>query len=180
MTTDESAPRHLCHGPVRPELVPLGLALVASTAVVWGDVTLGADVSIWYGAVVRGDCAPLTIGEGTNVQDLVVVHADTDIPVDIGCGVTIGHSAVIHGRRVGDHCLIGIGAKLLGRSEIGEGSVIAAGAVIREGTIIPPRSLVAGVPGRIMRQVTDEELAEFASHAATYVALAASHRCPGS
>lgn len=180
MTAGDREPQLLCHGPVRPEMLPIGRALVASTAVVCGDVTLGADVSIWYGAVVRGDCAPITIGDGTNVQDLVVIHADTGISVEVGSGVTIGHSAVVHGRRVGDGCLIGIGAKLLGRSEIGEGSVIAAGAVVREGTVIPPRSLVAGVPGKIMRQVSDDELAEFASHAATYVALAASHRRPGS
>jgi carbonic anhydrase/acetyltransferase-like protein (isoleucine patch superfamily) len=154
----------------------VGTAMLASTAVVYGDVTLGDEVSIWYGAVVRGDCAPISIGDRTNVQDLVMVHADTGIPLDIGCEVTIGHSAVVHGRRVGDRCLIGIGAKLLGRCEIGEGSVIAAGALVKEGAMIPPRSLVVGVPGKIVRQVSDEELAEFAAHARTYVTLAAQHR----
>lgn len=178
MTAADSKPGHWRHGPVQPEMLARGTALVASTAVVYGDVTLGDDVSIWYGAVVRGDCAPISIGAVTNVQDLVMVHADTGIPLDIGCEVTIGHGAVVHGRRVGDGCLIGIGAKLLGRCEIGEGSVIAAGAVVKEGAIIPPRSLVVGLPGKVVRQVSDEELAEFAAHARTYVSLAASHRRP--
>jgi carbonic anhydrase/acetyltransferase-like protein (isoleucine patch superfamily) len=158
-----------------PHLARVGEAFIANTAVVCGDVTLAKDVSVWYGAIVRGDCAPLSIGELTNVQDGVIVHADTDVPNDIGAGCTIGHGAVVHGRRVGDNCLIGIKAVILGNSEIGDGCIIAAGAVVREGSIIPPRSLVAGVPGKIVRQVTDDELAMFASHARTYLELATSH-----
>lgn len=158
-----------------PHLSRVGEAFLANTAVVTGDVTLGKDVSIWYGAIVRGDCAPISIGDLTNVQDGVIVHADTGVPNDIGAGCTIGHAAVVHGRRVGDGCLIGIGAVILGGSEIGDGCIIAAGAVVLEGAIIPPRSLVAGVPGKIVRQISDEELAHFGEHAETYKQLALGH-----
>jgi len=145
---------------------------VASTAVVTGDVTLGRESSVWYGAVVRGDCAPITIGEQTNVQDGVIVHCDTDVPNEIGSRVTIGHGAIVHGRRVGDDVLIGIGAILLGGSVIGDGCIIAAGSVVRENSVIPPRSMVAGVPGRVVRAVTDEELTMLRSHADSYLRLA--------
>lgn len=166
----------LDHGPRPPRLVPLGEALAANTAVVMGDVTLGAQVSIWYGAVVRGDCAAITIGRLTNVQDTAVLHADTGVPLTIGEEVTIGHAAVVHGSEVGDRCLIGIGATVLGRSVIGAECIIAAGAVVKEGDVIPPRSLVAGVPGKVRRQVSDDELAGFHHHARTYWDLAQEHR----
>ena len=158
-----------------PCLLPRGQALVASSAVVLGDVTLGPRVSIWYGAVVRGDCDAISIGELTNVQDGAVVHADTGVPNDIGAGVTIGHRAVVHGRRVGDRCLIGIGAVLLGGCEIGAESIVAAGAVVREAAIIPPRTLVAGVPARSVRAVTEQEFLEFLLHAEHYWELAGRH-----
>jgi carbonic anhydrase/acetyltransferase-like protein (isoleucine patch superfamily) len=158
-----------------PHLARVGAAFIASTAVVVGDVTLGRDSSVWYGAILRGDCAPLTIGELTNVQDGAIVHADTGVPNEIGAGCTIGHAAVVHGRRVGDHCLIGIQCAILGGAEIGDGCIIAAGAVVKENAIIPPRSLVAGVPGRVVRAVSDEELAQFREHAATYLQLALGH-----
>lgn len=164
------------HGPVPPVLVPLGDALVASTAVVLGDVRLGKGASVWYGSVIRGDCAPISVGEMSNVQDLAVLHADTDVPNEIGAHVTIGHGAVVHGRRVGDLCLIGIKAVVLGHSEIGDGCIIAAGAVVKEGAIIPPRSLVAGVPGKVVRTVGEEDLAMLRSHAAHYWDLANAHR----
>ena len=159
----------------RPRLAPRGEALVASTAVVTGDVVLGRGVSVWYGAVLRGDCARITIGELTNVQDAVVVHADTGVPNDIGAFVTIGHGAVVHGRRVGDGCLIGIKAVILGGAEIGEGCIIAAGAVVKENAQIPPRSLVAGVPARVLRAVSDAELVELRGHAEHYAELARGH-----
>jgi carbonic anhydrase/acetyltransferase-like protein (isoleucine patch superfamily) len=152
-----------------------GDALVASTAVVWGDVTLGKDVSVWYGTVIRGDCDRISIGERTNVQDLCMVHNDTGVPNDIGAMVTIGHGAMVHGRRVGDGCLIGIGAILLGGSEVGDGCIIAAGAVVKENAVIPPRSLVAGVPGKVVRQVSDDELAVMREHTETYIELARKH-----
>lgn len=159
-----------------PHLLPLGDALVAHDAVVCGQVTLGARASVWYGCVVRGDCAPITIGECTNVQDGAVIHADTDVPNDIGAFVTIGHNAMVHGRRVGDRTLIGIGAIVLGGAEVGEECIIAAGAVVKEGAVIPPRSLVAGVPGKVLREVTPEQAAEFVGHAEHYWDLARSHR----
>lgn len=160
-----------------PHLRLVGEAYVAGNATVIGDVHLGRGCSVWYGSVVRGDCAPIRIGDLTNVQDLAVIHADTDVPNDIGAEVTIGHRAVVHGRRVGDRCLIGIGAILLGRSEIGDGCIIAAGAVVKEGAIIPARSLVAGVPAKVMRAVRPDELEAFVHHAAHYLELARSH-CP--
>ena len=152
-----------------------GAALVANTAVLWGDVTLGRDASLWYGTVVRGDCAPITIGELTNVQDNAVVHSDTGVPNDIGAAVTIGHLAMVHGRRVGDRCLIGIGAIILGGAEIGDECIIAAGAVVKENAVIPPRSLVAGVPGKVLRGVTDEEARGLAGHAEHYLEIAHQH-----
>ncbi len=157
-------------------LLPLGEALVAHNAVVCGKVTLGARSSVWYGCVVRGDCAAITIGECSNVQDGAVIHADTDVPNDIGAYVTIGHNAMVHGRRVGDRTLIGIGAVVLGWSEIGEDCIIAAGAVVKEGAVIPPRSLVTGVPGKVIREITDEQAAEFVGHAEHYWEIAKSHR----
>ena len=166
------------HGPVPPLLVPLGGALVASTAVVRGDVELADRVSIWYGCVLRGDCDRITVGEGSNVQDLAVIHADTGVPNDIGANVTIGHAAVVHGRRVGDDCLIGIQATVLGGAEIGDGCIIAAGAVVKENAVIPPRSLVAGVPGKILRTLGEEDVAGLREHAAHYWEIALGHREP--
>ena len=150
-------------------LVRRGEAWVATTAVVTDDVTLGRAASVWYGCVLRGDLARITVGEMTNVQDGVVVHADTGVPNDIGAWVTIGHQAMVHGRRVGDGCLIGIGAVILGGAEIGDGCIIAAGAVVKENARIPPRSLVAGVPAKVIRELTREERARFVESAEGYV-----------
>lgn len=147
-----------------------GGAFVAQGAVVTGDVSLGRDVGIWFGCVLRGDDAPLSIGAGTNIQDNSVVHADTGVPNEIGSGCTIGHRAVLHGARVGDRCLIGMGAILLGGSQIGEGSLIAAGALVKEGFVVPPRSLVVGLPARVVRTLSDAELAAIDESAAGYVA----------
>lgn len=141
----------------------------ATNAVVTGDVSLGEDVGIWFGCVVRGDDAPLTIGRRTNIQDLTMVHADTGVPNTIGAECTVGHRVVLHGARVEDRCLIGMGCVLLGGSVIGEGSIVAAGAVVREGFEVPPRTLVAGVPARVIRDVTDEELAMIEASAEGYV-----------
>ena len=160
---------------MRARLVPRGEAWVASTAVVTDDVVLGRDCSVWYGVVIRGDCAQITIGELTNVQDNSVVHADTGVPNDIGAEVTIGHGAVVHGRRIGDGCLIGIKAVILGGAEIGAGCIIAAGAVVMERAVIPPRSLVAGVPARVLRAVSDAEVATLREHARHYLELARHH-----
>ncbi len=177
---DDTAPHHpLPHAPhLLPRPASGGEALVAHNAVVMGDVELGQGVGIWYGCVVRGDCARIAVGEFSNVQDLSMLHADTGIPNEIGAHVTIGHGAVVHGRRVGDLCLIGIGAIVLGRSEIGDGCIIAAGTVVKEGAIIPPRSLVAGVPGKVVRSVSEDEVRGLREHALYYWELAQGHRRP--
>ena len=140
-------------GLMRP--VPGG-AHVASNAIVTGDVTFGELANVWFGCVLRGDDAPIRIGARTNVQDLSVIHADPGVDNVIGAGCVIGHRAVLHGAHVGDGCLIGMGAILLGGSRIGEGSLIGAGALVREGMLIPPRSLVVGLPGKVIGTVSDE------------------------
>src|SRR6185312_5129193 len=134
-------------------------AFVASSASVMGDVTLGADSSVWYQAVLRADLAPITIGAESNIQDGAVVHVDSGLPCIVGRRVGVGHRVILHGCVVEDECLIGMGSVLLNGVRVGTGSVVAAGAVIPEGMVVPPRSLVMGVPGRIVRQV-DATLAE--------------------
>jgi carbonic anhydrase/acetyltransferase-like protein (isoleucine patch superfamily) len=126
--------------------------------VVLGDVSLGKHSSVWYNSVLRGDMAPIRIGDETNIQDLSMVHVDEGVPCTIGKRVGVGHRVILHGCTVEDECLIGMGAVLLNGVIIGTGSVIGAGAVIPEGMQVPPGSLVMGVPGRVVRQV-DEELA---------------------
>jgi carbonic anhydrase/acetyltransferase-like protein (isoleucine patch superfamily) len=153
-------------------MVPRGGALVASTAVVDGDVTLGDRVSVWWNAVIRGDDAPIVVGPGTNVQDLAMLHADAGAPLTVGADVTIGHHAVVHGVRVGDGALIGIGAIVLGGVEVGEGAIVAAGAVVPEGTRVPPGVVVAGVPARVLRDVRPEERDRAAARAAKYWTVA--------
>ena len=132
-------------------------ALIARNAVLTGMVHLAHDVNVWFNCVLRGDEAPITIGERTNIQDGTIIHTDTGLPCDIGSDCTIGHAAMIHGIEIGDNCLIGINSVILGRARIGAGSVIAAGAVVKEGAEIPPDSLVVGVPGRIVREVGAKE-----------------------
>lgn len=156
--------------PARGLFVPLeDGAYRAENAIVTGDVELAEGVGIWFGCVVRGDDAKLTIGARTNVQDLTMIHADVGVPNVIGSEVTIGHRCVLHGAEVGDHCLIGMGSVLLGGSKIGAGSIVAAGAVVRENFVVPPRTLVAGVPAKIIREVSDAELASIRASAEGYV-----------
>jgi carbonic anhydrase/acetyltransferase-like protein (isoleucine patch superfamily) len=123
-----------------------------------GDVSIGADSSIWFGAVIRGDVAPVVIGRRVNVQDNAVVHCDWEVPNTIEDDVTIGHGAIVHGKHVGQGSLIGMGATLLNRSIIGKQCLIAAGAVVPPDLIVPDRMLVVGVPGKIVRPVNAEEL----------------------
>lgn len=148
---------------------------VADTARVLGEVTLGADVSLWYGVSIRGDVAPISIGARTNVQDNAVIHCDHGYANVIGCDVTIGHGAIVHGEYVGDGTLIGMGAKLLGHTKVGKGCVIGAGAVLRPGMEVPDGSVVMGVPGRITRPVNDEDRAFLAKNPPHYVRLAQLH-----
>jgi carbonic anhydrase/acetyltransferase-like protein (isoleucine patch superfamily) len=145
---------------------------IASTAIVTGDVTLAHGVNIWFGAVVRGDVAPITLGANVNLQDGAIVHCDFGFPLVVEAGVVVGHAAVLHGVRVGADTLVGIGAKLLTGTDIGAESVIAAGAVVPPGLVVPPRSLVMGVPGRVVRAVTDDELARTKMISARYLEMA--------
>ena len=148
--------------------VPEG-AFAAENVTLTGDVTLAEDVGIWFGCVLRGDDAPLSVGRRSNIQDLTMVHADTGVSNSIGEEVTVGHRCVLHGAVVEDRCLIGMGAVLLGGSRIGSESIVAAGAVVKEGAEIPPRSLVVGVPARVVREVTDAEVAMIRASAQGYV-----------
>ena len=141
----------------------------AFNAVLTGDVDLGPDANVWFGCVLRGDDAPLVIGARTNVQDLTMVHADPGVRNVVGEDCTIGHRCVLHGAEVGDRCLIGMGAVLLGGSRIGAESLVAAGAVVRENAVIPPRSLVAGVPAKVLRTLEDRDVERFRESAAGYV-----------
>ncbi|ADW70422.1 transferase hexapeptide domain protein [Granulicella tundricola MP5ACTX9] len=128
------------------------------SAQVLGDVILGEQASVWMNAVIRGDVNAIRIGAGSNVQDCAVLHGMKDLyPVLIGEHCTIGHNATVHGCVLEDEVLVGIGAVILNDARIGTGSIIAAGAVIPEHTVIPPRSLVAGVPGKVRREITDED-----------------------
>jgi carbonic anhydrase/acetyltransferase-like protein (isoleucine patch superfamily) len=145
---------------------------VAAGVVVTGDVVLSAGVNVWYGTVIRGDLARITLAPRVNIQDGCVLHTDHGEPQTIEEGVVIGHRAVVHGRRVGRDTLVGMGALLLSGSEIGEECLIAAGTLITEGRRIPPRSVVLGVPGKVVREITAEELARTQRIAASYLELA--------
>jgi carbonic anhydrase/acetyltransferase-like protein (isoleucine patch superfamily) len=147
-------------------------AYIAPGAVVVGNVVLAPGVNIWFGSVVRGDMARISLGPRVNLQDGCVVHTDGDIPQDIDEGVVIGHGAILHGRRIGRDTLVGIGACLLTGSDIGEECLIAAGAVVTEGRRIPARSVVMGVPGRVVREIRPEELKRTQAINANYLELA--------
>jgi carbonic anhydrase/acetyltransferase-like protein (isoleucine patch superfamily) len=151
-------------------------AFVAPTASLIGEVVLGASASVFYGATVRADTTPIRIGDGTNLQDNVVVHADPGFPAVIGNRVSVGHGAVVHGCTIEDDCLVGMGATVLNGAVIGTGSLVAAGAVVLEGTVVPPRSLVAGVPAKVRRELTDDEVQGIRDNADRYRALAEEHR----
>ena len=145
-------------------------AYIDISAQVIGDVTLGEQSSVWVNAVLRGDVNAIRIGARSNVQDCAVLHGMRDLyPVIVGDGCTIGHNATVHGCVLEDDVLIGIGAVVLNNARIGAGSIIAAGAVIPEHTIVPPRSLVAGVPGKVRRSLGDADLALIRMYAANYV-----------
>jgi carbonic anhydrase/acetyltransferase-like protein (isoleucine patch superfamily) len=151
-------------------------SFVHPNAVVIGDVTLGARVSVWPTAVLRGDSAAITIGDDSNVQDGTIVHVDEGIPTTIGKRVGIGHRAIVHGATIEDDCLIAMGAILLNNVHVGTGSIVAAGAVCREGMKIPPNSLVVGVPGRVTRQTTAEDRDRIRHTVESYLELQERHR----
>ncbi len=141
-----------------------------------GDVRLGALASVWYQCVLRGDMAPITVGERSNIQDLTMVHVDEDVPCTVGARVGVGHRCILHGCVVEDDCLIGMGSVLLNHVRVGTGSVIGAGAVVPEGLEIPPGSLVMGVPAKVRRPVDEELRARITATVEHYVTLARLHR----
>jgi carbonic anhydrase/acetyltransferase-like protein (isoleucine patch superfamily) len=149
---------------------------VAPNASVIGPVTLAAKVSIWYNATLRAEFEPIEIGFGSNIQDGVTAHVDPGFPLRIGSGVSVGHNAVLHGCTIEDDCLIGMGAIVLNGAVIGAGSLVGAGAVVPQGAVIPPGSLVAGVPGKVRRELREEEIAGNKLNAQVYQGLIELHR----
>ena len=150
-------------------------AWVAPNATLIGNVTLGAESSVFYGAVLRGDTDAITLGARSNLQDNVVVHCDTGIPTTIGSGVSVGHGAVVHGCTIENDCLIGMHATIMNGAVIGTESLVAGGAVVLEGAEFPPRSLIAGVPAKSRRTLTDDEVAAVRHNADHYVELSRAH-----
>src|SRR6056300_494003 len=151
-------------------------AFVAESATLVGQVTLGANSVVMFGAVLRADRDAIHLGAGSNMQDNAVVHGDPGFPAHIGAGVSVGHAAIVHGATIEDDCLIGMNATVLNGSVIGRGSLVAAGTVVLEGAIIPPGSLVAGVPGKVLRQLTEEEQHAIRQNALTYRELGRTYR----
>jgi carbonic anhydrase/acetyltransferase-like protein (isoleucine patch superfamily) len=151
-------------------------AWVAPNATVIGDVRLGDEASIWWNAVVRGDNDTITIGAGSNIQDGSVLHADEGVPLTIGANVTVGHLVMLHGCTIGDESLIGIKSVILNRAVIGRHCIIGANSLIPEGKVIPERSLVMGSPGKVVRQLSDEEVARLLLAAQGYVENARRYR----
>ena len=158
---------------VRPVVPPD--AFLADGARVVGDVVLGPQTSVWYNAVLRGDTGAIRVGARSNLQDSVSVHVGGGFDTEIGDDVSVGHNAVVHGCRIGDRSLIGMGAVVLQGAEIGAECLVAGGAVVLEGTVVPPRSLVAGGPAKVRRALTDEEVAGLLRNAENYLAHAARH-----
>lgn len=146
-------------------------ARLAETASVIGDVELGENVSVWYGAVLRGDAGPIRVGDGSNIQDNCVLHCSAGGAAVLGRNVVVGHGAILHGCTVEDGCLIGMGAVLLDGCTLGAGSIVAAGAVVPPGLAVPPGSMVMGVPGKVVRPVRAEEAQATLANAAHYAAL---------
>ncbi|WP_323762680.1 gamma carbonic anhydrase family protein [Maricaulis sp.] len=159
--------------PVLPED---GRYWVAESAQVIGRVVLEPGASVWYGAIIRGDNDPITIGENSNVQDGAVLHTDEGIPLTVGKGVTIGHQAMLHGCTIGDGCLIGIGSTILNGAKIGRNCIIGAHALITEGKEIPDNSLVVGAPGRVMKTLGPEMAELLKASADHYVANWQAHK----
>ncbi len=154
-----------------PELVD-PTAFVAAHARLIGDVTIGAESSVWFNAVIRGDRETIRIGRQTNVQDLCMLHADPGIPCTLGDRVSVGHAAIVHGATVEDDVLIGMRAVIMNRARIGAGSIIGVGAVVTEDTQIPPGSVVIGVPGKVKRQAETRDQKRIRHAAEYYVELA--------
>ncbi|SVB60371.1 uncharacterized protein METZ01_LOCUS213225 [marine metagenome] len=174
MTVSERLERFLTKEPTLAEDV-----FIAPGATVVGDVRLGSRSSVWYGCVLRGDINFIQIGEGTNVQDGSIVHLDDDYPAVVGDYVTIGHAAVIHACIVEDECLIGMNATILDGAVVGRRSIVGAGSLVLQGMKIPSGSLVAGVPAKVKRLLSEEEQDALKPWAEKYVAVAAAHAARG-
>jgi carbonic anhydrase/acetyltransferase-like protein (isoleucine patch superfamily) len=154
---------------VQPEIADTNRMWVAPNAQVIGNVRIGVDVGIWFGAVLRGDNEPITLGAGTNIQENVVVHTDPDCPVEMGTGCTIGHSAIIHGCTLGDNVLIGMGATVLNKARIGANSLVGANALVTEGKSFPEGSLIMGSPAKVIRTLSEAQIDGLKSSAARYI-----------
>lgn len=144
-------------------------AYIAPSADVIGSVDVGENSSVWFQCVLRGDIEPIRVGANSNIQDGTIIHTMMGAPVTVGDWVTVGHRVVLHGCTVENDCLIGMGAVLLNHVQVGEGSIVAAGALVAENTVIPPRSLYMGVPAKVRRAVTEDEQAFIRMHAAHYL-----------
>jgi len=149
---------------------------IAPSAELIGDARLGADASVWFGAVIRADNTPILVGERTNIQEGAMLHSDPGAPLTIGADVTVGHHAVLHGCTIGNRVLVGMGAIVLNRAVIGEDCIIGAGALVTEGKAFEPRSLIVGSPARAVRTLDDKAVAMLKVSAAHYVAKAAAYR----
>ena len=145
-------------------------AFIAETAALIGDVTVGKDSSVWFGAVIRGDTEPITVGEGTSIQDNCVLHTEKGHPLTAGSNVTVGHGAIVHCSCVGDNTLVGMGAVLLDGAVIGKNCIIGAGAVVKEHAVVPDGTMMVGVPAKPVRALAPEQLA-FLEQTSPYVAL---------
>ena len=151
-------------------------AFVAPSAVVVGDVTLGPRASVWYGAVVRADAESIVVGADSNVQDGSTLHSDPGFPLVLGERVTVGHRVVLHGARVDDDVLVGMGAVVMNGAHVGSGSIVAAGAVVTENAVVPPGSLVAGVPAKVVKDLGDAAVERIRANAVSYTDRLDQHR----
>ena len=152
---------------------------VAGNATIIGDVTIGKQVGIWFGAVIRADRDRIVIGDRSNIQDNCVVHTSKGFPVTIGNEVSVGHGAILHGCTIGNQVLIGMGAIIINGAKVGDGSIIGAGSVITEGKDIPPNSVVIGIPGKVVKQADQAQLRNILHNAASYVELAREYASNG-
>jgi len=146
-------------------------AFVAGNATIIGEVIIGEYASIWYNAVLRGDIASIVIGKNTSIQDGSVIHCDAGVSTIIGSNVTVGHNVVLHACKIGDGSLIGIGAIVLDKAEIGEGAIVGAGAIVTPKTKIPPYTMALGIPAKVVRNLTKEEVEDLKKHVKGYVEL---------
>lgn len=156
-------------GEFLPDLPDPGAFWIAPDAHVIGQVTLGRDVGVWFGAVLRGDNEPIRVGEGTNIQEGVMMHTDPGFALTVGAGCTIGHHAIVHGCAIGDNVLIGMGATLMNGANIGSNSIVGAGALVTEGKIFPDGSLIVGSPAKLLRPLNADAQAGLRRSAAHYI-----------